>query len=267
MDDNFRRYGDIYRASVYGTNVYATKLPEHAQHVLRRNWQNYVKGRAIKRIALLLGNGLMVSEGELWKSQRRMMQPAFHRCAIAALTDVISDTNCALLEKWEQAARNKQSVNVTRDVSLAVLEVVLRAIFGADYGEVAPHFNLLSDQTARDLRFAQAFRGLGKFVVDIADRRRNRNIVSIDMLGMLMESRDRDSGRAMSDGQLVNEVLTLVVAGHETTASTLNWTWYLLSQHPDVEKRLSDEIDALLTARSPAIEDLPKFHCARQNSR
>ena len=145
MDRQFKRYGDIYKASVYGASVYVIRSPEHAQHVLRKNWQNYTKGQVIKRIALLLGNGLMVSEGEFWKKQRRMIQPAFHRNAIGALTNVITAANVALRKRWEEAAQNKQSVNVTRDVSIMVLEVVLTAIFGEDHKHAMPHFNLLSD--------------------------------------------------------------------------------------------------------------------------
>lgn len=259
MHGHFKRYGNIYKASVYGTSAYVISAPEYAQHILRTNWQNYTKGQEFKRVALLLGNGLVVSEGEFWKKQRRMVQPAFHNNAIGALTGVISAVNVALLERWEQAARNNDSVNVTRDVSLVALEVVLTAIFGRDYGQVAPHFNILSDESARDLQFAQAFRALGKIVVQVAARRRNENMVATDILGMLMAARDRDSGEAMPDHQLVNEIMTLIVAGHETTAGTLNWAWYLLSQHPQVEQRLSRELGNLLAGDVPDLDDLPKF--------
>jgi cytochrome P450 len=264
MHGHFKRYGDIYKASVYGTSAYVISAPEYAQHILRTNWQNYTKGQEFKRVALLLGNGLVVSEGEFWKKQRRMIQPAFHNNAIGALTGVISAANVALLERWEQAARNNDSVNVTRDVSLVALEVVLVAIFGRDYQDVAPHFNILSDESARDLQFAQAFRALGKIVVQIAARRRSENIVATDILGMLMAARDRDSGQAMPDHQLVNEIMTLIVAGHETTAGTLNWAWYLLSQHPEVEQKLSGELGNLLASDVPDLDDLPKFAYTRQ---
>jgi cytochrome P450 len=218
MHGHFKRYGNIYKASVYGTSAYVISAPEYAQHILRTNWQNYTKGQEFKRVALLLGNGLVVSEGEFWKKQRRMIQPAFHNNAIGALTGVISAANVALFERWQQAARNNDSVNVTRDVSLVALEVVLIAIFGRDYAEVAPHFNILSDESARDLQFAQAFRALGKIVVRVATRRQKENISSTDILGMLMAARDRDSGQAMPDHQLVNEIMTLIVAGHERRA-------------------------------------------------
>ena len=155
MSDQFERFGNTYRASVYGTNVYVVRDPEHVDHVLRDNWQNYKKGQAIKRVGFLLGNGLMVSEGEFWKSQRRMIQPAFHDKAIGALINVISAANIALLKKWENAAQEKDSVNVTRDISHMVLKVVLISIFGDDYEQVAAHFNILSDESARNLQFAQ----------------------------------------------------------------------------------------------------------------
>jgi cytochrome P450 len=264
MHSHFEQYGDIYKASVYGTSAYVIRAPEYAQHVLRKNWQNYTKGQAIKRVALLLGNGLMVSEGEFWKSQRRMIQPAFHRNAIGALANVITAANVALLKRWEQAAQKNESVNVTRDISLMVLEVVLIAIFGLDYEHVAAHFNILSDESARDLQFAQTFRSLGKIVAEVAAQRRQRNISSTDILGMLMEARDRESNQAMPNRQLVNEVMTLIVAGHETTASSLNWLWYLLSQHPEVEQKLSSELGNLREGECLDLDDLPKFIYTRQ---
>ena len=264
MGDQFKRFGNTYKASIYGTNVYVVRDPQYAQHVLRENWQNYTKGQAIKRVALLLGNGLMVSEGEFWKTQRRMIQPAFHRKVIGALTKVITTSNLALLRRWQQAAHKRVSVNVTGDVSRMVLEVVLISIFGADYEQVAPYFNLLSEESARNMEFARVFGSLGKIVLQLAAQRRKEKIMSTDILGMLMEARDQRSGQAMPDRQLVNEIKTLIVAAHETTASTLNWTWYLLSQHPEVEEKLSSELDNLLGSKIPNVDDLPKLAYTRK---
>jgi cytochrome P450 len=258
LKDKFDRFGSIYRASVYGTNVYVVSDPELVDHVLRINWRNYKKGQAIKRIAFLLGNGLMVSEGEFWKSQRRMIQPAFHDKAIGALINVISAANIALLKKWKDAAQERESVNITRDISHMVLKVVLISIFGDDYEQVAPHFNILSDESARSLQFAQRFTPLGRIVAGVAGQRRKQNRTATDLLGMLMAARG-PKGHAMPDTQLAREIMTLIVAGHETTASTLNWTWYLLSQSPEVEEKLSSELNALLGSGSPEIGDLAKF--------
>jgi cytochrome P450 len=264
MSDQFKRFGNIYKANIYGTNVYVVSDPQYVNHVLRENWQNYKKGQDIKRIGFLLGYGLMVSEGDFWKSQRRMIQPAFHHETIGVLTNVITTANIALLQKWGHAAQEKRSVNVTRDISIMVLKVVLVSIFGDAYDQVAPHFNILSEESARNLQFAQAFRPLRKIVAQVAAERRKRNITSTDILGMLMEARDRESGEAMPDHQLVSEIITLIVAGYETTASTLNWTWYLLSQYPEVEKKLSNELTNSPCGECPQLDDLPKFAFTRQ---
>jgi len=264
LGHQFKQFGDIYKASIYGTSVYVISDPQYTQHVLVENWQNYVKGQAIKRVALLLGNGLMVSEGEFWKSQRRMIQPAFHRKAIGALIKVMTTANSVLLKKWEEAARKRESVNVTHDVSHMVLEVVLVSIFGNDYEQVSSHFNLLSEESARNMEFAGAFRSLGKIILQVADRRRKEHATFTDILGMLMETRDQHSGQAMPDRQLINEVMTLIVAGHETTASVLNWTWYLISQHPDVEEKLSNELNNFLGSEFPELDDLARFAYTRQ---
>lgn len=262
MSDQFKAFGDIYKANAYGINVYVIRDLEFAHHVLIENWKNYVKGQFIKRVGFLLGNGLMVSEGELWKRQRQMIQPAFHQELIGALTKLIVTVNSKLLKKWLTAAANKQTVNVTRGVSGVALEVVLRFILGDDYEQVGFHFNLLSQESKRDLAFAQAFRPLGKVILQVAERRRKDASTSTDLLGMLMQARDRQTGEPMGDSQLVNEVLTLIVAGHETTASTLNWTWYLISQHREVEEKLSNELKNLTSL--PEFNGLPNYPYTRQ---
>ena len=243
MEDNHQRLGTIFRSEAYGASVYVISEPPYVEHVLRRNWQNYRKGRAIKRIRMLLGHGLMVSEGDLWKRQRRIIQPGFHDKAVEALSRTITEANRALLQRWERAAEETKVANVTRDISLTILEITLKAIFGQDYDRVAGEFSILSEEPERNLEFAQAFRSLGSLLMQVVGQRRSaHDDTAPDMLGMLMRARDKDTGEGMSDGQLVNEVLTLIVAGHETTASTLNWTWYLLSQHSEVERRLYAEI-------------------------
>lgn len=263
IDEQFQRHGDIFMASIFGVSAYVIRSPQYAQHVLCKNWQNYARGQAIKRIALLLGNGLIVSEGEFWKRQRRMVQPAFHRNVVAALMGVITAVNTALLEKWQHAAREGQTVNVTRDVSQMVLEVVLRAIFGADYQQVARPFNILSEESSRDLQFAQTFRLLRKLVGTVVAQRRAIRRNETDILGMLVEARDRKSGQGMSDPQVVNEVMTLVVAGHETTSITLNWCWYFLAKHPHVEKKMAAELAGVCTHETPSLEDLSKLTYTR----
>ena len=162
MNENFVRYGDIYKASVFGSDVYVVSSPEYCERILRWNWRNYARqGQVVKRIALLLGNGLISSNGEFWASQRRMIQPAFSKNSIAGLTNLIATVNAELLEKWTLAAKRRETVNVTHDVSFMVLKLTLMAIFGDDYDAVAPHFKILAEESARDLEFANIFRPLG----------------------------------------------------------------------------------------------------------
>jgi enediyne biosynthesis protein E7 len=264
LDEHLRRYGDIYKASVYGDTVYVISAPAYAEHVLLDNWQNYIrKGHAVKRIALSLGNGLISSNGEFWVNQRRMIQPAFNHSSIRAMSNVFRKPNAPLLEKWKRAAQRGASVNVTRDVSRMVLEVTLTALFGDDYEEMAPHFAIVAEES-RDLGFARTISALGKVIMEIAARRRSANTLGNDILGMIMTARDREGGLPMPDVQLAREALTIVVAGHETTASVLNWTWYLLSRHPAVEAKLSTELESLLGERFPDIDQFPKFVYTRQ---
>jgi cytochrome P450 len=262
MSRQFEIFGDIYKATVYGTSVYAIRSIEFAHHVMVENWQNYVKGQAIKRVALLLGKGLMVSKGDLWKRQRRMIQPTFNHEAIGRWAKMIAAVNSKLLANWQLAAQRNESVNVTRDVSGMALEVVLRFILGEDYEQVGFHFDLLYQERVRNMEFAMSFRALGKMILQVIERRREKTATSTDALGMLMQARDPESGRLMENNQLVDEILTMIVAGHETTASTLNWAWYLISQHPEVETRLSNELNTL-SACSEFV-DLPRFLYTRQ---
>lgn len=264
LGEQFTQFGDIFRASIYGADVYVVSSPEYIEHVLLKNWENYPKGLAIKRIALLLGNGLMVSKGSLWKRQRRMIQPAFNRSALSDFAEVIVDANIRLRDAWEVAAQNGTTVNVTGDISLMILEIVLRSIFGEDYEQVAPQFRVVSEEAKRDLAFAHVFTGLDAIIKEIVQQRRNANRVAGDFLGRLMEARDRDSGQPMSDAQLSKEIMTLVIAGHETTASTLNWTWFLLSRHDDAEAKMARELRQLPNDFIPSVGDLATFVYTRK---
>jgi len=262
MSLQFGVFGDIYKASVYETSVYAVRDVEFAHRVLVENWQNYAKGQAIRRVALLLGNGLMVSKGDLWKRQRRMIQPTFNHESLGRSTQLITAVNTELAGKWQLAAQKNASVNVTRDVSSMALEVVLRFVLGEDYERVGSHFGFISQEPARNMEFACAFRGLGKVILQVIDQRRKDAATSTDALAMFMQARDAQSGQSMQDGQLIDEILTLIVAGHETTASTLNWAWYLISQHPEVEQKLFDELDTMSTGFE--FGDLPRYLYTRQ---
>jgi cytochrome P450 len=264
MGEQFERFGDIFRASIYGANVYAINTPKYVEHVLLDAWRNYPKGQAIKRIGLLLGNGLMVSKGELWKRQRRLIQPAFSRTALDGLIGIIVSSNLRLLARWESAAYAKSIVNVTRDISAMILEIVLLTIFSDDFSEVAPVFKVVTEEVSRDMEFAHVFSGLSQTIVDVANKRQREKRVAGDFLGILMQARDRDTGEGMTNAQLAKEIMTLIVAGHETTASALNWTWYLLSHSPLVESRLTNELQSLANGDAPIASNWQNFVYCRQ---
>ena len=244
METNLSDHGTIFQSHAYGASVYVITDPQHVEHVLRKNWLNYRRGRAIKRIRMLLGKGLVVSEGELWKRQRRMIQPVFHEKAIERLTSMIQERNQVLLARWTEAAHKKQGVNVTRDISVATLDIILKVIFGNDYDKVIGPFSMLSEEPERTMQFAQEFRALGHHVRNIVALRGPTDD-SLDLLGVMLRARDRDTGEAMSISQIVDEVLTAIVAGHETAATTLNLAWHLLSQHPHVAEKLYAEVSTV----------------------
>jgi cytochrome P450 len=183
----------------------------------------------------------MTSEGDEWRTQRRLVQPSFHRTIIATWMPHIHAANERLPDKWAAAARSGSTVNLTQDMSEVTLEIVLRALFGDDLARLGSSvrdnpFALLTDHTARNLAFAYRFRQLGKRIMEDVGRRRRDAVRSNDIVSLLIDARDRQTGEPMSDRQMLDEILTLIVAGHETTASSLNWFWYLLTQAPKLRR-------------------------------
>jgi cytochrome P450 len=247
----FAEYGDIYRvfAPSRGVFNYVINHPNDIKRVLLSNHRNYTKGEGMDRVKILLGNGIMTSEGDFWRRQRRMMQPSFHRRIIDRFTALIAEVNDKYAERWAAKAARGEPVNVTDDTSELTLEIVLGSIFGADLLRLeqqfgANPFEVVAKEQNRDLKFAFRFRSLAKLVGELIERRRREPEQHFDFLALLMATRDRDTDAAMSDRELIDEVLTLIVAGHETTASSLAWTWYLISTHPEIGEALRAEADA-----------------------
>jgi cytochrome P450 len=200
------------------------------------------------RVKILLGNGIMTSEGDFWRRQRRMMQPSFHRRVIDQFGALIREVNDKFAVRWAEKAARDEAINLSDDASELTLEIVLRSIFGSDLAHLeqrlgANPFEVVAKEQNRDLKFAFRFRSLTKLVAELINRRRRHLSEHFDFLSMLMASRDRDTDEAMSDKDLIDEVLTLIVAGHETTSAALTWTWYLISQHPDAQAQLQAEAD------------------------
>ena len=256
LQDLQARYGDTHRVPTVSRAAPGVVIhdPEDIKRVLLTNRNNYAKGVGLERVRVLLGNGLIVVDGDVWARQRRMMQPAFHSRVIRGFAELMHRENLKLVERWGGFADRGEPINLTHDLSDVTLNIVLYSIFGVDLDRIieregANPFDLLTRETKRDIPFAIKFRALTKFVKGVIETRRAEDRVEHDFLSMLMQARDRDSGDPMADRALLDEVMTLIVAGHETTAGTLNWTWWLLSQHPQVAAELHAAVDALPDAR------------------
>src|SRR6187551_3822179 len=263
MTELFALHGDIYRfhSPARRAEMWVINHPDDVKRVLVSNHKNYTKGMGLDRVKILLGNGIMTSEGDLWKRQRYMMQPAFHRRVVTEFSRLIDACNERFIAKWEQQAAAGALINVTDDMSELTLEIVLLSIFGTDLERLSVEmggnpFDIVTKEPARDLKFAYKFRQLSKLVGALAKRRQVEKTEHFDFLQMLIDARDKETGAPMTERELVDEAMTLIVAGHETTASALNWTWYLLSQNREAESLLHAEIDAAEEKGAPSLADM-----------
>ncbi len=271
MIELFARHGDTYRVFVPGraSYTYVIHHPDDVKRVLVSNHRNYTKGIGLDRVKILLGKGIMTSEGELWKRQRYMMQPFFHRRVVTEFAAMIAAANERFIARWEALTARGELVNLTDEMSELTLEIVLRSIFGTDLDRLTRQlggnpFEVVTKDSERNLQFAFKFRSLTKLVAELMARRRSETAEHFDFLAMLMSARDKDSGAPMPDRELIDEVMTLIVAGHETTASGLNWTWYLLSQHPEVAARLHAELDAAPELSAPTLTQMEALTYTQQ---
>jgi cytochrome P450 len=198
-----------------------------------------------------------------------MMQPFFHRRIISEFASIIAAANDRFIARWDTLAGRGEPINLTEEMSELTLEIVLRSIIGRDLDRLTQElgnnpFAVVTKEPARDLQFVYTFRSLSKVLVELIARRRAEPDQHFDYVAMLMSARDKESGAPMSERELIDEVFTLIVAGHETTASGLNWTWYLLSQHPQVEARLHAEIDATPDLAVPSLQQTEALKYTQQ---
>ena len=256
--------------------------PDHVRHVLQEKHLGYGKDLYTYRVLRqLTGQGLITNDGAAWLRQRRLIQPAFHRQRLEAVGGVAADACGRLLERWDSAARGHTSVDVHREMTRLGLEVAGRALFQVDLageadeaGRLVGELNALLTQLVyaplpplivpapRSLRFRAARRGLDRLVRDIIAERRASGGDRGDVISMLLLARDDETGEGMDDRQVRDEVVTLLVAGHETTSSLLAWACHLVAAHPDVERRLRAEASAL-GGDLPRLADLPRLGYAR----
>jgi cytochrome P450 len=278
------RYGEVARYRVAHMKIYQVSSPAGVGRLLHDNHRNYSKDVAtFETLRLFLGNGLFTSDGEFWRRQRRLAQPAFHRRRVVAFGGLMTDATLAMLERWQAHATSGRPLDVATEFMRLTMEVVTRALFSTsvegDTGEIGSAITTLLDEvtfrftfpfypplrvpTPRNRRFLAARATLDGIVYRIIAERRRRPDEHDDLLAMLMEARDEETGEGMSDRQLRDEVVTLFLAGHETTANALTWASYLLSTHVAVERRLRAEVDEALQGRIPTASDLPNLAYTR----
>lgn len=277
------RYGDVARYRMANTSWNQINHPDGVRRVLQENNRNYGKGRLTRGILKpVLGEGLLISEGETWLRQRRLMQPVFHRRRVAAFGELMTEKTLEMLTRWEPAIESGKPVDVAAEMARLTLDVATEALFSSHVGEEpesiaravttlvedvsfrfeAPLYPPLGVPTPRNRRVRAALRTLDGAVYHIIEERR-RNGGGDDLLSLLLDARDEATGEAMSDRQLRDEVLTLFLAGHETTANALAWTFYLVAGHPAAERRLRDELAASGANGTPAVADLPRLPYSR----
>ncbi|MGC1789270.1 MAG: cytochrome P450 [Terriglobales bacterium] len=271
-------YGDIFYYRAGWIQVYFLNHPDLIESVLVRNYQNFLKDRVIQNSRWFFGDGLLTSEGEQWKRQRRLSQPAFHREKIASYADLMTNYAEQMLSQWRDGA----VVDIHHEMMRLTLRIVVRALFNVEAeetAEISGAVNVMMRNSigARMLlppffrrlplpgmfEFRRAVDKLNSHVFKIIRQRRRNGQESGDLLSMLMEARDED-GTQMSDQQLRDEVMTFLLAGHETTALALSWAWYLLSQNLQVQQELQEEVDRVLEGRVPNISDLASLTCAER---
>lgn len=240
--------------------------PDDVKHILQENHRNYNKDvYNVNLLKPLLGQGLFTNDGQSWLHQRRLAQPAFHRKRLATFGALITSATEDMLEHWHEPARRQQTMEIGEEMMLLTLRVVGQALFSIDLSDEADivgqsfsairkllqsyvfrPFPPLGVPTPRNSRLNAAIRSLDGVVQGIIHERRQHDTDTGDLLSMLLLARDEETGEGMSDRQLRDEVMTLLLAGHETTANALAWMWHLLSQHPDIEARLHAELDRIL---------------------
>jgi cytochrome P450 len=279
----FAAFGDVVGFHMLPFPSLLIANPDHIKHVLQENNQNYVKGVVVAKLKVLIGEGLFTSEGDFWRRQRRLAQPAFHRQRLAGFVTTMTSATESMLDRWDALRRRGEPFDVAVEMSRLTLDVVGRTLFSRRLDDTADQFGaaltevlaLVNERamhfipspmwwpSALNRRLARGIRVLDQLVLDIIDARRRADQPSEDLLDMLLRARDEETGERMTDRQLRDEVMTFVLAGHETTAVALAWSWYLLARNPEVMDRLRAEVGAALGGRTPTIDDLPRLGYAR----
>jgi len=278
-----REYGAVARYSVAHLTFYQVNHPDGVQRILQANNHNYVRGALYDGFRSMVGNGLAISDGDFWLRQRRLMQPVFHRQHIAAFGSQMTEAALDMLARWEPYAASGQPIELTHAITDLTMKIVTRALFssavGDDTGAIGraitvileglayrfdvPFYPPLGVPTPRNRRFVAAQRLVDQVIYGLIAERRRAPGDRGDLLSLLIQAQDADTGERMTDKQVYDEVLTLFIAGHETTANLLAWAFYLLSLHTHTQRQVQAEVARVLDGRAPSLADLPQLPYTR----
>jgi cytochrome P450 len=279
--ESWRQYGDVVRYRYYGPyEGYLISQPAHIKYVLQDNSHNYHKTPLeMRRFREVLGNGLFTSEGDEWLQQRRTLQPGFHRQRIQSFATIMTDATEDMTRRWAQARRRDEFLDVMPEMRRLVMIIVARSMFGAHLDTEIDHLGrsvlILLEWINRRLywlfdpigdipgpprqRFERAMAEVNATVQRFIDQSRASQEQRDDLLSMLLEVRDPETGQGLSDTEIREQVMTVFLAGTDTTVNLLGWTWYLLSQHPESARRVCADLASVLNGRTATVEDLPKL--------
>ncbi len=276
-------YGEIVHFRLVNRHVVLLANPDDVRQVFQDNARNYSKQTpGFRVLRAFLADGLLTSEGDAWLRQRRIAQPAFHRARIATFAETITTAATDLANRWD--ADDTSETNLTAEMMRLTLRIVGETLLSTDVTQEADRVGQaltvalraanravgrvieipLWVPTPTNLRLRQSLTALDRVVYDVIHQRRLSRGDAGDLLSMLMHARDEETGEAMSDRQLRDEVMTIFLAGHETTAVALGWTWYLLSKYPAVAQQLRGELSEVLGGRPPGFDDLPRLAYTEQ---
>jgi cytochrome P450 len=278
LSEGARDHGNVVRYRFGAFQYVLVNGVSEIQHVLVKNQKNYIKSRSYQGVKLVLGEGLLTSEGEYWRRQRRLAQPAFHVQRLRGLAGTMARLTGDVIDRWKALPESARTFDIHDAMMRLTFRVVGQTLCSSDVeGDaqaigraltVAVRFaNDYVEQLVRlppwlplpkNIRFRRALATLDALVYRMIDEHRHSGDREADLLAMLMSATD-EGGQGMTPKQLRDEVMTLVLAGFETTANALTFTLYLLSQHPDIARRLSEEVAEVLGGRAPTFEDLPRL--------
>lgn len=285
LEDLWHRYGDLIRLSVMpGFNIIAVIHPDYIEHILSTHADRYGKADFfLDAMGLVQGKGLFTSEGAFWRSHRRLAQPAFQQQQLVRLHSAMLRCTQDLIREWEQKPEG-EVVDIAKEMTTLTLRIVGLTLFSADisdnsnrlrkglltairyvyYRLTSPLAAPLWVPTRQNREFRKAKQTIDTLVLEIVRSRRERPDEYSDLLSMLMSARDEVSKEGLSDQELINEIITLINAGHETSATALAWTWHLLGTHPETMARMRAEIDNVLQGKAPSFEKLPQLQYTRR---